>query len=271
MQYRIGEVAQLLGITTAALHFFEKEKIIEGKRRDNGYRYYDTGDLFRLLSYEKYHSMGYPLKSVLHQFEYETDNRKEILERMQQQQEHALQMAAYYRGIADAVEEHLAGIRMIDALLDRYELVRSPDMLFLYDSTFGWISKDKSMQIAMQEWIKAMPHTRLSFAMCKNTAQAAKDRMGALGYAIRREHANQKCLPLQKARALPAADCLHTILATDDSFLEDPSFAFDGLRQEAHRRGLACAGRPWGTVLLVEVRQDKGLRPYLELWLPVNL
>ncbi|HWR24310.1 MAG TPA: MerR family transcriptional regulator [Feifaniaceae bacterium] len=271
MQYRISEVAQLLGITTAALHFFEKEKIIVVKKRDNGYRYYDTGDLFRLLSYEKYRSMGYPLKSVLCQFEYETDNRREILERMQQQQAHAFQMAAYYRGIADAMEEHLRGIRAIDALLGRYELARSPDMLFLYDRALGWISRDRSMQAAMQEWVKAMPYTRISFAVHQDAAQAGKGQPGTLGYAMRREHAGQKGLPLEKARALPAADCLHTILATDDSFLEDPSVVFEGLLREARGRGLTCAGSPWGTVLLVEIRPDKGLRPYLELWLPVKL
>ena len=271
MQYRISEVAQLLGITTAALHFFEKEKIIAVKKRENGYRYYDTGDLFRLLSYEKYRSMGYPLKSVLRQFEQETDNRREILERMQRQQDHALQMAAYYRGIADAMEEHLTGIRAIDALLNRYELACSPDMVFLYDSSCGWISKDQDIQLAMQEWIKAMPYTRLSFAVCKNAMRADPCRSGALGYAIRREHALEEGLPLEKTRSLPSADCLHTILATDESFLVDPSTTFEGLLLEARRRGLTLAGSPWGTVLLVEIRPDKGLRPYLELWLPVKL
>ncbi len=271
MQYRISEVANLLGITTGALHFFEKEKIIAVKKRENGYRYYDAGDLFRLLSYEKYRSMGYPLKSVLRQFEYETDNRKEILERMQQQQEYAIRMTAYYRGIADAMEEHLTGIRAIDALLNRYEIARSPDMLFLNDSDCGWISKEKSMQLAMQEWVNAMPYTRLSFAMCNSAVQVGKCESGSLGYAVRREHALQKELPLEKTYLLPAADCLHTILATDDSFLEDPSFVFESLFQEAERRGLILAGSPWGTVLLVEIRPDKGLRPYLELWLPVKL
>ena len=266
MQYRISEVAKLLGITTAALHFFEKEKIIAVKKRENGYRYYDTGDVFRLLSYEKYRSMGYPMKSVLQQFEHETDNRREILNRMQQQQDYALQMAAYYRGIADAMEDHLTGIRAIDALLNRYELAASPDMLFLYDASCGWISKDKAVQAAMQAWIKAMPYTRLCFAMCPHACKS-----GTLGYAARREHALQRGLNLERTRSLPAADCLHTIVTTDESFLCDPSVVFGGLMEEAARRGLTPAGQPWGTVLLVEIRPDKGLRPYLELWLPVKL
>lgn len=266
MQYRISEVAKLLGITTAALHFFEKENIIAVKKRENGYRYYDTGDVFRLLSYEKYRSMGYPMKSVLQQFEHETDNRKEILSRMQQQQDYALQMAAYYRGIADAMEDHLTGIRAIDTLQGRCELAASPDMLFLYDASCGWISKDKAVQSIMQEWIKAMPYTRLSFAICPNTCKP-----GALGYAIRREHALQRGLPLERTCPLPAADCLHTILTTDESFLHDPALVFSGLMEEAARRGLRPTGQPWGTVLLVEIRPDKGLRPYLELWLPVKL
>lgn len=269
MQYRISEVAKLLGITPGALHFFEREKIITVKKRENGYRYYDTGDLFRLLSYEKYRSMGYPLKSVLQQFEKETNNRKAILERVQQQQDYALQMAAYYQSIAEGMEEHLTGIRAIDMLLNRYEIARSHEMVFLSDPSFGWISKDKGTAQDMQEWVKAMPHTRLSFAVCRNAAQGGIS--GSLGYAARREHAIEKNLPMKKAHVLPAADCLHTILTTDESFLDDPAVAFGGIMEEAQRRGLACAGSAWGTVLLVEIRPDKGLRPYLELWLPVKL
>ena len=64
MQYRISDVARVLGITPNALHFSEKENIIQVEKDQSGYRNYSIADVFRLLSYEKYRSMGYPLKTV---------------------------------------------------------------------------------------------------------------------------------------------------------------------------------------------------------------
>ncbi|CAB1262377.1 MerR family transcriptional regulator [Clostridium sp. MT-14] len=64
MKYYVSDVARILGLTPGALHFFESKDIINAKKEDNGYRYYDEEDVFRLLSYFKYHSMGIPLKDI---------------------------------------------------------------------------------------------------------------------------------------------------------------------------------------------------------------
>ena len=58
MQYRISDVARVLGITPNALHFFEKENIIQVEKDQSGYRNYSIADVFRLLSYEKYRPWG---------------------------------------------------------------------------------------------------------------------------------------------------------------------------------------------------------------------
>ena len=44
-QFRIGEMAQMTGLSRDTLRFYEKKGVICAKRRENGYRYYSEGDL----------------------------------------------------------------------------------------------------------------------------------------------------------------------------------------------------------------------------------
>lgn len=43
-QYRIGEMAEMTGLTRDTLRFYEKKGVIAAKRRENGYRYYTEQD-----------------------------------------------------------------------------------------------------------------------------------------------------------------------------------------------------------------------------------
>lgn len=270
MKYRISDVARVLGLTPGALHYFEREKIVTVKKEANGYRYYDIDDIFRLLSYEKYRSMGYPVKTVLQQFAYETDNRESIIERVRLRYEEALAQAEYYRQLASAIGEHLEGNLRIDSLLDRYELTQTADTLLLHDEECGWISKNKQAQYVAQQWVKAMPLTRLS-VLLPVREDAERLPAGILCYSVAAEHARVLHLPLElQVTHLPASLCLHTVVHTDEAFLDDPACLFTALLQEVKRRGLTRNGMPWGTILLVEIRPDGGLRPYLELWAPVK-
>ena len=57
MKFGITDVAKMLGLTTSAIHYFEKQNRIRVDKDKNGHRYYNVVDVFRLLSYRKYRSM----------------------------------------------------------------------------------------------------------------------------------------------------------------------------------------------------------------------
>ena len=65
-KYIIGDVARTLGLTTAGLHFFEREGVIEPRKGDETRRFYGMEDVIRLISYKKYRSMQLPLKEIAH-------------------------------------------------------------------------------------------------------------------------------------------------------------------------------------------------------------
>ncbi|GHU99823.1 hypothetical protein FACS189483_09490 [Spirochaetia bacterium] len=64
-------------------------------------------DIFRLLSYTKYRSMGFPMKTVVKQFSGNENDRQLIIQRMEKQREEAWKKAAYYHELADSIDGHL--------------------------------------------------------------------------------------------------------------------------------------------------------------------
>ncbi|MDO4267002.1 MAG: MerR family transcriptional regulator [Eubacteriales bacterium] len=48
--YRIGDVANLMGLSRDTLRYYEKRGILDSRKSENGYRYYTGSDISRLLT-----------------------------------------------------------------------------------------------------------------------------------------------------------------------------------------------------------------------------
>lgn len=261
MWYSVGDLADLLGITTAAVRFLESKGIIAPHKDESGRRFYRMEDIFRLLSYSKYKSMKIPLKEIGRQF---TENdRAMIRSRIAAARDHALEQARYYQELAQSIQEHVEHIDRIDQLLDRYEFEKSPPWLFLSDRQSGWISQEKDRRKLMNRWVEAMPHVQLA-ALSRYPSRIAQ-----LGYLVPEEKAEGLGLPLgPMVQRLPSQSCLHTIRVADAGFPNDPNQVFDEAVRYAEHRGLLISGTMAGSVILVETAGEL-LRVYVELWIPV--
>ncbi|MGI6193619.1 MAG: MerR family transcriptional regulator [Christensenellales bacterium] len=263
IKYSVSDVARVLGLTPSALHYFERENLISTNKEENGRRYYVIDDVFRLLSYYKYRSMGFRFKTVVNQFGGSENDRKLIEERVRRQKEEALSKEAYYHNLAKFIDEHLEGITQIDRLLDNYEFVRSPEVLLLHDQECGWISKDRNAQDVAEKWVSAMPATRLSLML--------NDGSPMFCYSVSPQNAELLHLPLAlQVCHLEATSCLHTIVAAGSDFPENPAQVFEAPLEYARSRGFEVSGTPWGTVLLVEVASMTDIKPYVEVWIPIK-
>ena len=49
-RYKIGDVANLMGLSRDTLRHYEKRGILTSQREENGYRYYTDQDISRLIS-----------------------------------------------------------------------------------------------------------------------------------------------------------------------------------------------------------------------------
>ena len=65
MQYKIGDVARILGISTDLLRYYEKKGVVTPtKDKQNDYRYYDTWDINFLIDCLWYKNFGFGIDQV---------------------------------------------------------------------------------------------------------------------------------------------------------------------------------------------------------------
>ena len=63
--YKIGEVANILGVSADTIRYYEKAGIVYSKKDpSNGYRYFTPADIYALLDVLFYRSMDIPVEEV---------------------------------------------------------------------------------------------------------------------------------------------------------------------------------------------------------------
>jgi len=265
MRYSITDLAEILGCTPSAIHYFERKHLLEVKKEKNGHRYYNVVDVFRLLSYAKYRSMEIPMKTIITQFGGKENNYKLIEERETMYQLEALKKAKYYMNLADAIEEHLVSIRRIEQLLNQYEFAQSPEVTIMCDDECGWLSKNRSSQKIIHEWVKVMPVVQLG---------VINERMGMsnFGYFIKTNKLEDLELPLGLyTKQVKSTSCIHTIVVAEEDFTQQPQKVFKKASEYAISKGLEIGEISWGKILLVEVEKGAKLHPYIELWISIKI
>ena len=265
-KYSVTDVANILGLTSSAVRFYEKENLMTVNKDAQGHRYYDIGDVFLLLSYTKYRNMGLSLKTVVKQFSGVENDRKLIIQRLEERKKAVEEEVVHLQLLAKAIDEHLNSAHRIDALLDRYEFDKCPSHFILYDEEDGWISKNRRAQKVAQRWVKAMPFTRLAVLLPDGAPQGA-----VFGYSIQPDMAEKLHLPKDlHVQKIERSSCLHSIRATNNDFPYNPGIVFQEPLAFAKKHGLTVSGPPWGHILLVETAPAL-LRPYVEVWIPISL
>ena len=264
--YSVSDVANTLGLTHGALHFFERKALIDARKDKRGYRVYNVEDFFRMLSYTKYRSMEFPMKTIIEQFNNKEDDLKNILLHLQKYRDQSIKKADYYSYLADAINQHICSADRIKTLLGKYEFNQSSIVKFCYDDECGWISKNRHTQPDVRKWIKAMPMVRLGVIM-----HSIEPPQAGFGYTVVPELYEKLALPnTLSIQNFQAASCLHTIVAIDSKFTENPQIIFEKPLEYAYSRGFNIIGKPWGHILIVELIENTNKLYYVELWIPIN-
>ena len=163
-RYRIGEAAEILGLTKEGVRYLEKRGLIASERDPgNGYRYYTRGDLAKMQQLRTYEKMGLTIAEAADLFR--VSSTRELEERLGRQKE--------------VLEEEIARLRARQSVLERQiEVVRQADedeRLHLQVMPAAWFlptdgaDYDRKMCISAKEertWIREMPYTLLAKFSC---------------------------------------------------------------------------------------------------------
>lgn len=248
MRYSIGDVSRLLGITTSALHFYEKEGIIDTPKVESGRRYYQEEDVTRLISVKKYRAMGVPVRDIAKQFSRDGMTGAQVLARIRQKRVEAERMMAFYRGLLqdmdqliDSGEEALKRTGVVDI---RY----AEEMCWLPSDSGGRVPSDKDDQMIARQWLDFMPAVSVSICWEQQTAQPvftliiSAERAADVGIDVQAEY----------VRRIPGGMALHAIVECDEKEHAQPDRIFRPLQAFAREHRFVQKETMWARLIFAD-------------------
>lgn len=147
MAYRVGEMAELFGLTTEGIRYLEKRGFIDSRRESNGYRRYPDTEKPKLKHIRSLCAMGFTLEEVERMLGHMPCEG--VVAALDAKLEELAHRADELQRMRQLLTEHRSQVGR--ALQDRgsMELTTSPDMLFL--------PSDALCDGAEKAWISSMP------------------------------------------------------------------------------------------------------------------
>lgn len=263
LRYSIGDVSRVLGMTTSALHFYEKEGIIDTPKVESGRRYYEELDINRLISAKKYRAMGVTVRDIAQQFSADGMTGEQVMARMREKREEAVQLARQYAGLVCDIDRLIALGTEALAATDVVDIRRAEDMLVFLSSSGGRIPLDKQEQAVAQQWLEAMP--AVSVAICRDSGmgQALE---GLVIDAMRADECglNENAPGVRK---IPGGMALHAVVVCGDDQYENPNMIFKPIQTFAREHRFTPKGMMWGAQIFVDC--SEGIRRhYYDTYMP---
>lgn len=226
-RYKIGEAARLLGLTTQALRFYEKEGVIKPRKSENGTRYYDVGDIVRLLSFKKYRQAELSVQEIVAHFR--ANELALLTAQMDAQSELLEQRAAQLIRRAQAIRRFERLLSDTRRELDRPIPCTLPRVYLLDPPLDALDSADEDVCRALNAYVDAMPDVNIVFV------QPAADRAAALHLAAIEQVVEAWGLPVERAEATRPAPAVRLSVRT-------PLLPWSPEQMEQMRRRVAEAG-----------------------------
>lgn len=263
MAYSIGDVSRVLGMTASALHYYEKEGIIDTPKVESGRRYYEDADINRLVSAKKYRAMGVAVRDIAQQFSADGMTGDQVIARMRERREEAARMAREYAGLVQDIDRLIDVGEQALGVTGAVDIRRMEDMLVFLTSSGGMIPQNASEQNVVKRWLEAMP------AACVGICRGMEMERAEHGMVIRAQRAKDFALEADApgVRRIPGGMALHAVVICGEEQYQDPDTIFKPVLTFAREHRFAQKDMMWGEQIFVDCSQ--GIRRhYYDIYMP---
>lgn len=206
-RYRIGEIAQLLGLTTQALRFYEQEGVISPKKSENGTRYFTQAEVIRLLAFKKYRLSEFSLQEIAAHFQQGTLNS--LTKQLNNQSEKLIAQSEMLLRRAQSIRLFEHNLREAQATQEQIVCMNNP-MIYLQNLTFDQLNAMTGPQrAAFDAFLAAMPETAMFFTSPLDFSHEPAFRFGTTP-----QTAQTWSLPLADTIHIPPAQCVRLYIRT---------------------------------------------------------
>ena len=267
MQYKIGDVAKLLGITTEAIRYYEEQGIISPtKSETSGYRYYGVWDIHLLIRTRVYRQLGYSLAEAAELINHcQVDDIVGNLAKKESEIEAAI---FWQMNLLKHIRRMQQLVRDANATVDQYRLEYRPP-LYRIDGQKGYeLHADSYNWARYHEWIDKVPFVFPSALFRKSEIdQGGRD--FSFGLMVDGEYAD--LLQIKESNAVafypPRLSLYTTILSCSDAVLTPQRL--EPARQYLHSLGMQLKGDVLSRVVLMNKR-DGHYYSWHQTWLPIE-
>ena len=269
LDYRIGDVSRLLGISSDLLRYYEKKGVVHPRKGEkNNYRYYESWDIDFLLDCLWFKNFDFSMEEIarlISECDYESLTRelaaKEIeLEDQLRRRELLLEK---YR-------DHLAEMRRGRELLGKCDMGMSPETLY-YINRHDFVYDDDPFLISLtRTWLQYSPFIRRCFEIRQPDLPGGEG-SGTVSWGLSLNPEDSREIPIfihDAVEHLIPHNCVHSVFKSTGK----DAFTTEHLRyimDYAAEKGLSVCGSAYGH-LLFSVREDGGQTGYYEVWVPVE-
>ena len=200
---QIGEVARLLGLIGRRRFALWRGRHL--KKSENGTRYYDEDQLILLLSFKKYRQADFSVQDIVTHF-FKEDDLSGLQGQTLARRDMLLEQSALLRRRAEAFGAFEARLAYAQRHLDEPTLCERPLLHMLSPSLSELDFVDFKSRDSLEQFIAAMPDTRISFARKSAPGSERDFRLCANDEACAAWN-----LPLAHTRPLTPARCIRLI------------------------------------------------------------
>ncbi|BBF43694.1 predicted transcriptional regulators [Lachnospiraceae bacterium KM106-2] len=265
MKYKVGEVANLLGLTTSAIHFYEKEGVIKTKKEENGHRYYELEDLIKLIQCKESRNRQVPLKDIIEAFQDHTYDHNMMIRNQLKQKYIVEQQIEFLQHIRDDLDDYVKRLDLMPNMIGNFNLELCEAVLFKGDAAGRIIDEDHLGNEVTKQWITHVPFTKIGVLYDFECLNKGKPK-ATLGLIVNMEEADRLRLPRYAGVVeIQKQLCFHTVIECK-SFFEKQEECLNTVITKLKKLKIKPEGLAHGVILFHD-NDEKETNTYIELWI----
>ncbi|MBM7542321.1 MerR family transcriptional regulator [Amphibacillus cookii] len=212
MAYRIGEIAELFGLSKEAIRHYERLHIIKSNRNPhNNYRFYDEEAVNTLRVVRSYRSLNFSLDEIIALIN--TQEKKAMLNELNSKEKKLKTEIEALKQQIDIIHQQKHMLQQLDHQLGKYQIKTKPSTLWLSYNHEN--KKDILYKNTEYSWSKQMPSTRISARYVLN-----KDEITSIpGFCISSKDAEKANLDHNGyIKEFPSCKAVHTVMTSNLAF-----------------------------------------------------
>lgn len=267
MQYKIGDVARILGISRDLLRYYEKKGVVRPQKdKHNDYRYYDSWDINFLLDCLWYKNFGFGIEQTAHMVT--SCPYDDLLSRLDVKKGEIRESIRHQELLLRRIDEHRERIDRIRDDIGKCDIRQSPEIV-RYLNRYNFIYDNRvELQRLSQRWLKYMPFTQRYFEISRDDLLAERDNY-AWGFSLDMEYVREFDVPSKSPVVhLPACRSIHSAFKSSGKNRFTPRH-IDYMLKYAEDNGLEICGDARGN-LVCSILDEGEVTGYFEVWLPIK-